>query len=212
MSRICVLAFLLAAFVGGTTALESYPPSSYMTMIMNTSTMSYGFCPAGRYSDQPNATDCTTCPTGRTSVPGSSSTDACCVAGSTAVFGPEVTISGTDSCVVDGNCFSSHVGAGVVNYPPNSKCRITTSEAGLPRVDNFDVEADGDQCDSDWDHLSIGGNKYCGTNAPEMVSIVAGKSFEWKSEDGTKAKGFKICVIFPLGVARWLHDRSNYSK
>ena len=214
MSRICVLAcFLLAAFVGGITALESCPPGSYniMTMnIMNTSTMSCGFCPAGRYSDQPNATDCTTCPTcptGRTSVPGSSSANACC-AGSTAVFlGSEVTVSGTDSSVVDGNCFSSHVGAGVVNYPPNSKCRITTSEAGLLRVDNFDVEADGDQCDSDWDHLSIGGNKYCGTNAPEMVSVVAGESFEWKSDGGAEAKGFKICVTFPLGVARWLHDR-----
>ena len=208
MSRICVLAFLLAAaFVGGTTALESCPLGSYMTTIMDTSTMSCGFCPAGRYSDQPNATDCTTCPTGRTSVPGSSSTDACCVAGSTAVFGPEVTISGTGSCVVDGNCFSSHVGAGVVNYPPNSKCGITTSEAGLLRVDNFDVEADGDQCDSDWDHLSIGGNKYCGTNAPEMLSVVAGESFEWKSDGGVEAKGFKICVTFPLGVTRWLHDR-----
>ena len=61
----------------------------------NTSTMSCGFCHAGRYSDQPNATACTTCPTSRTSVPGSSWADACC-AGSTAVFlGPEVTVSGT---------------------------------------------------------------------------------------------------------------------
>jgi hypothetical protein len=38
MSRICAVAFLLAAFVGGTTALESCVPAlgSYMTMIMNT--------------------------------------------------------------------------------------------------------------------------------------------------------------------------------
>jgi hypothetical protein len=48
-----------------------------------------------------------------------------------------------------------------------------------------------------------------------MVSVVAGESFEWKSDGWNhrrlewkaEAKGFKICVIFPLGVARWLHDR-----
>ena len=77
MSRIRVLALLLAASVGGISAVESCPLGSYMTAIANTSAASCELCPAGRYSDQPGATDCiAACLVGHTWMPTSESYDA----------------------------------------------------------------------------------------------------------------------------------------
>ena len=78
-----VMAFLLAAFVGGTTAVESCPQGtrSYINETVNTSATTCELCPAGRYSDQPDSVECTECPMGRVSLPGAVSLETCCAAG-----------------------------------------------------------------------------------------------------------------------------------
>lgn len=98
------------------------------------------------------------------------------------------------ACVVDGGCFSSHDDAGSSNYPSNTDCTFTTPVAGVLRVETFSVEADGDACGSDWDHLTIGGTRYCGSNAPDGVAVGEGESFVWKADGGAEATGFRICV------------------
>ena len=83
VSQIRVLTALLsvAGLIGGTSAEESCPIGSYITTIVNSSATSCKLCPAGHYSDQPGAADCSACPVGRTSLPGTSSADYCCAAG-----------------------------------------------------------------------------------------------------------------------------------
>jgi hypothetical protein len=82
----------------------------------------------------------------------------------------EVTVTGAGSCVVNGNCFRSHAGAGSSKYPPHTQCTFTASAAGVLRVQSFDVEADGDTCESNWDHLTVKGVRYCGGESSTSIS------------------------------------------
>ena len=114
-----------------------------------------------------------------------------------------ITVDGDARCVSDGNCFSSHDGAGASDYPQNYQCTFTTLVAGVLRVETFSIEADGDVCASNRDHLTIGGTRYCGSNAPGRVLVGEGESFEWKArfrpDSDRTPTGFRICVDqFPV--------------
>ena len=110
MSRMCVLALLLAAFVGGISAVESCPLGSYVTAIVNTSAASCELCPAGRYSDQPGATGCiAACLVGHTWVPTSESYDAATSTSNAAI----------------GTNIVGHFGSGYIDYNGPSGQYIT---------------------------------------------------------------------------------------
>jgi hypothetical protein len=95
---------------------------------------------------------------------------------------PIVTVDDDTTCVVDGNCFSSHASAGSSDYPNGYDCTFTASAAGVLRSESFSVEPSANACTAnEYDHLTVGGTRYCGTSSPDGVSVAAGESFVWKT-------------------------------
>ena len=78
-----------------------------------------------------------------------------------------------------GQCVRS-TGYGGTGYSNNEACRITNPPAVPISVTSFSVEA---HSSCAWDHLTVNGARYCGSNSPEGI-VPDGTSIEWRGGCG----------------------------
>ena len=131
---------------------------------------------------------CTSCGSGLTTTSTGSTSSSDCFALS---YLPLVLTTSAGNCAVDGDCFSN------LNYGPDEDCiwKVEEGFSGTLDFSHFDVEYY-EACG--YDHLDIGGNKYCGTTAPTNLVVAPGDEFKWHSDGNTQKSGFNACVTFTL--------------
>ena len=96
---------------------------------------------------------------------------------------------GSSYCEVTNNGRCVTDGAG--NYGNGERCTITANIAMTPVFTEFATE-------SGWDYLTIGGQQYSGTNAPTGLSLAAGDTIAWYTDDEmVQDTGFTICMAMP---------------
>lgn len=91
---------------------------------------------------------------------------------------------------VVGNCIYSHFGtAGDFSdsYFPSVDCTFTVQTAGILSVKTFDLES---CCDS----VFFGETKYSGTAGPQEITVAAGDTLRFETDDLVQRSGFEICI------------------
>ena len=96
------------------------------------------------------------------------------------------TLAAGDDCTVSANgaCVESD-GYGAGGYQDAQSCSITLQPSAALEVISFAVE-DG------YDHMTISGTQYTGTNGP--AGVIPTTTIEWTSDHMVPAAGWKLCV------------------
>ena len=102
---------------------------------------------------------------------------------------PPMTVNGSGCAVVDsGRCVQS-TGYNDTGYSNNEACTITNPPAVPISVTSFSVEA---HSSCVWDHLTVNGARYCGSNSPEGI-VPDGTSIEWRTDGSVTRAGWRLC-------------------
>jgi len=95
--------------------------------------------------------------------------------------------SGSQYCHVDGDCITD----GADRYANLETCTITVMDQGNLQVVEWDIES---HYSCNWDSFSVGGQKFCGANSPEGLSVQAGDVISWSSDYSVAGEGWEICL------------------
>ena len=95
----------------------------------------------------------------------------------------------------DGRCFRTKRDSGG-DYFPLGSCDITAKVDVTLDVSSFSVES---HASCIYDSLEVGSTKYCGPLYTGPVSVTAGTTMKWKSDNALGFPGFEICASCPDG-------------